>query len=340
LSATGRSKIFARRLWPLLKLLIATSILFVIFRLVPLPDVAGAIASARMEYLLISVPVILLTPYLSAARLKILTDSHGMSLSVREILEVNFVTRFYSLIVPGQLAAGALRWLRLTQIENRKAEILAAILFSRILHLTGLGLLGVIFFAADRQQGGAASSVALLLLIGALLFAVFLLRFGSRSGVEPRQGAGRLHQLVASVKSFRSLSRRDWGRLIGLSLAENLAATVVVYILALAVHVSLPFVVLGWIRAAVQLLVFVPISISGLGVREGSLLLALEPYGVSGANALALSFLLFGIGLLTGLIGGFLELRRHAPRATRRVRADRRDASSRQPGAVAPGDSH
>ena len=327
-----------RRLRPLLKVLIAASILVIIFRFVPLSDVASTIASARIGYLLAAIPIILLIPYLSAKRLKILTDSQGLSLSVREILEVNFVTRFYGLIIPGEFAAGAWRWLRLAQIENRKAEILAAILFSRVLHLAGLGLLGVIFFAADGQHLGAASSVALLLLIGALTFTVFLLRFGSRGSVHPREGAGGMHRLVASAKSFRNLSRRDRSRLIGLSLSENLAATVMVYVLALSMHVSLPFVVLGWIRAAVQLLIFLPISISGLGVREGSLLLALEPYGVAGANAVALSFLLFGVSLFTGLIGGLLELRRHAGSAARRARADRGDARSRRPATAAPGD--
>jgi uncharacterized membrane protein YbhN (UPF0104 family) len=329
-----------QRLRPLLKVLIAASILFIVFRFVPLADVAGTIASARIGYLLAAVPIILLIPYLSARRLKILTDSQGMSLTVRQILEVNFVTRFYGLVMPGELAAGAWRWLRLAQIENRKAEILASILFSRMLHLVGLGLLGVIFFAADGQQGGAVSSVALLMLLGVLSLTVFLLRFGSRSGsgVHPRQGAGGLHRLIASVRSFRNLSRRDWGRLVGLSVAENLVATVMIYVLALAVQVSLPFVVLGWIRAPVQLLVLLPISISGLGVREGSLLLALDPYGVSGANAVALSLILFGASVFTGLIGGILELLRHAGGAARRPPAERRGARAGRPATSASGD--
>jgi len=330
MTSPGRRTISIRRLWPFLKVLIAASILVIIFRFVPLADVASTIASARIGYLLAAVPIILLIPYLSASRLKILTDSQGLSFSVRQILEVNFVTRFYGLIIPGELASGAWRWLRLAQIENRKTEIFTSILFSRMLHLAGLGLLGVIFFAADGHRLGMASSVALLLLIGALTFTVILFRFGSRSSVHPREGAGGMHRLVSSARNFRDLSRRDRRRLIGLSLSENVAATVVVYILALSVQVSLPFVVLGWVRAAVQLLVYLPISVSGLGVREGSLLLALEPYGVAGVDAIALSFLLFGVGLFTGLIGGLLELRRHAGSAARGIRADRRDAPSRR----------
>lgn len=312
MSATGRSKTSARRLWPLLKLLIAVGILTAIFRLVPLTDVFGAIGSAHVAYLLASVPLILLGPYLSAARLKILTDSQGMSLTLPEIAEVNFVTRFYGLAVPGQLATGAIRWLRLTRIEDRKAEILAAILVSRFLHLAGLCLLGAAFFAVELAEGGEASIMGIPLVVGTLGLAGLLLLLATpRARRLPLRPDGRLRRLIATTKSFRNLTRRQLSRAVLLALAENLAATIVVYLLALAVEVSVPFVSLGWIRAAVQLLVFLPISIAGLGVREGGLMLALEPYGVSGANAVALSLLVFAIGLLVGAIGGALELRRH-----------------------------
>lgn len=301
-----------RRFWPLMKLLIAVGILTAIFRFVPLADVFGAIGSARLAYLLASVPLILLGPYLSAARLKILTDSLGMSLTLPEIAEVNFVTRFYGLAIPGQLATGAIRWLRLTRIEDRKAEILAAILFSRFLHLAGLCLLGTAFLAIELVEGGGIPVMGLPLAIGTLALAglLFLLALpGSRR--LPTGAEGRTRRLIGAMRSFRNLSRRQLGRVVVLALAENLAATIVIYLLALSVHITVPLVSLGWIRAAVQVLVFLPISIAGLGVREGGLMLALEPYGVAGANAVALSLLVFAIGLLVGAIGGALELRRH-----------------------------
>jgi uncharacterized membrane protein YbhN (UPF0104 family) len=295
-----------------LKLAMAVGILTAIFRFVPLTDVLGAIGSAHVGYLLASVPLILVGPYLSAARLKILTDSQGMSLTLPEIAEVNFVTRFYGLAVPGQLATGAIRWLRLTRIEDRKAEILAAIFVSRFLHLAGLCLLGTAFFAVELAEGGEASIMGIPLIVASLWLAGLLLLLATpRARRLPLRPEGRLGRLIAATRSFRRLSPRQLGRAVLLALAENLVATIVIYLLALAMEISVPFVSLSWIRAAVQLLVFFPISIAGLGVREGGLMLALEPYGVSGANAVALSLLVFAIGLLVGTIGGALELRRH-----------------------------
>ena len=52
-----------------------------------------------------------------------------------------------------------------------------------------------------------------------------------------------------------------------------------------------------------------PISISGLGVRVGGLIILLDPFRLTDAAAVALSFLLLGRSLLLGVLGALLELR-------------------------------
>ncbi len=55
---------------------------------------------------------------------------------------------------------------------------------------------------------------------------------------------------------------------------------------------------------AVQL---VPISVSGLGVREASLVMLLPGYGVPMEQALSFSLVIFGMLVFSGLIGGLCE---------------------------------
>ena len=50
-----------------------------------------------------------------------------------------------------------------------------------------------------------------------------------------------------------------------------------------------------------------PLSFSGFGIREGGLILLLSPYGIPGAMAVALSFLLYLCRILVGVAGGLLE---------------------------------
>jgi glycosyltransferase 2 family protein len=59
------------------------------------------------------------------------------------------------------------------------------------------------------------------------------------------------------------------------------------------------------------LITMIPISISGLGVREGSLILLLKPYGIGNDDAVAFSFFIFTITVvMIGVIGGLFEGRR------------------------------
>jgi hypothetical protein len=52
-----------------------------------------------------------------------------------------------------------------------------------------------------------------------------------------------------------------------------------------------------------------PLSIGGVGVREGGMILLLRPYWVTPERAVALAFLLLGRDLIGISVGGWLELR-------------------------------
>jgi hypothetical protein len=62
------------------------------------------------------------------------------------------------------------------------------------------------------------------------------------------------------------------------------------------------------IRSVVVLLTVHPISIGGVGVREGALVFTLHAFGVPAHDALAVSILVFATTILApGLAGGVVE---------------------------------
>jgi hypothetical protein len=69
----------------------------------------------------------------------------------------------------------------------------------------------------------------------------------------------------------------------------------------------------------VCILTLLPISLAGVGVREGSMVLLLAPLGVSEDLALCLSMLWFSVLLAVGACGGLVYLFGKFPRP--RVRA-------------------
>ena len=90
----------------------------------------------------------------------------------------------------------------------------------------------------------------------------------------------------------------------------NLALTILLfYMVGRSLDITIAMYTLPWIVAMVYLIYMIPVSISGLGVREGALVLVLPYYGVDPSTAMVFSLILFGLLLLMGLAGGILEIR-------------------------------
>jgi uncharacterized membrane protein YbhN (UPF0104 family) len=58
----------------------------------------------------------------------------------------------------------------------------------------------------------------------------------------------------------------------------------------------------------VSLLMLLPISVNGMGVREGGMVLFLLPLGVDESSAVTLAFLWFATGVAVSLMGGVVYL--------------------------------
>jgi uncharacterized membrane protein YbhN (UPF0104 family) len=97
-------------------------------------------------------------------------------------------------------------------------------------------------------------------------------------------------------------------RAIGWSLLVQMGGSVAVALIARALGVTLPLAVWFAVVPLVALAMVVPLSINGVGVREGGLALLLKPAGVSTDAAVAIGLLWFLATIITGLIGGVLFL--------------------------------
>ncbi|MNL57018.1 hypothetical protein D3C87_1805510 [compost metagenome] len=93
------------------------------------------------------------------------------------------------------------------------------------------------------------------------------------------------------------------------------------YFLILAVGKSVPLpYVLAFVPVMV-LLTGLPLSVNGVGIREGSMVFFLSKVGLGSADALAVGMLSFAMLLLVGAVGGVIHLLEglgvRAPLATR-----------------------
>jgi hypothetical protein len=313
----------------LLRLAVAIAVLTLLFRKVPLGEVATALAHANGLYVLAAIALALATQWMTALRLAQYTTAQGLALSTAQLFQINLAAMFYGLFLPGGNVTGlAIRFYKLSGEKRLSAGAAVSILNDRITATVTLCIIGILFWFLERPAGGRAVLFVMLAILAGLLSLLGLLVTQRKIPIlwQLKQAlsilAGRkLHALRDAVRQSRRLSLRRLILAFALSFVGHLFGIIGYSILAHALGLNVPFITVGWIRSGMILATMIPISISGLGLREGAALLLLEPYGISGQHAVALALLAFAVTVLTpGLLGGALEAARSYPPTRRSSR--------------------
>lgn len=307
----------------LARLLVSGGLLWFILARISFGSVVEVLLRVQWFPLAVGIGFILLTTYAAAIQLKMLTDRQGMTRPLGELVAINLATSFYGLFLPGYLAGGVLRWYKLARSEQRPLEALATLVYNRLLELAAAVGLGLVFWLADplARSSWLVPVVFALLLLGLVGFqgvvaypplTTALVRLLHRTGI-PRLAPARVRARArAAFETGTRLGRVSPATLAApaaVCVARHLLGVLLFMCFARALGLPLTFTNLGWVRSVLLLVGLLPVSLGGLGVREGSLVVLLHPYQVPAADALAFGFLLFARDLLTGAAGGLLEAR-------------------------------
>ena len=246
---------------------------------------------------------------LSATRWRLVLGADDAP-SFGRLLRLYLVGQFFSLFLPTSVGGDAVRAVAVSRGARRPAWAVSSVVFERFLGVLALlGMLalggwmapGVFRASAGRATLGirpGAAEVA----IGLLLLAIVGL-----TGWRMVRRSARIRRVAGEAAAlWTGLAARPgaFGAALGVSLGVQ-GAYVAAW-MALAAGLRLP---VGWGEMLVfvpfvSLAAMVPVTVAGIGVREGAWALLLAPYGVAAADAVAFSLLYFLAFCLIGAIGG------------------------------------
>jgi uncharacterized membrane protein YbhN (UPF0104 family) len=303
-----------------LRLAVAAALLAHLFGRIDAGAVRDVIGRARAVPVLGAFGATLAAHLVAAVRLRLLARAQGLPATILELFALNLAAVFYGLFLPGgNLAGTVVRTWTLARGTGRYAATGVTVLVDRIAATVPLCVLGLLFWVVDAPPGaGAALALLLAATAGVAVLSLALLggRLGSLAtrlaGLRRFPDAGRPTGGAArALTTLRGLPARTAALVAGLSTAATVLGIVGTWWLALALGIAVPFAALAWIRSAVMLLAMLPVTISGLGVREGAAVALLGPYGVSAEHALALALLMFGVTVVAvGIVGAVIEAAR------------------------------
>jgi len=285
--------------WLIVRIVASIVLLALVLHLAGVQGVAETVKGINSLYLLPAIALVIAFKWLTALRLKLLVCHLGMTPTTWQVNRINFISAFYSLMLPGYLAGGAIRWFMLSRINQMPAQALAGMVYDRLgdtITLLGLGLLA--FLLVMPPESSTARLTLSLVLFG--LIAGYLMCANARLLVLLKRGVpmkhnrigGSVSKLFTSFQHFADLRPGEHCWLWGWAIGSNLLNGFLVYCVALSLGLPLGYLDCLWIVALWILAGMLPISISGLGVREGATVVMLIPLGVSAAESVSFSLLL------------------------------------------------
>ncbi|RJP85053.1 MAG: UPF0104 family protein [Desulfobacteraceae bacterium] len=298
------------------KLIISCVILLILYQYIPFTKFSRLLGRVSREQLLAACFAFLLGQIILTFRLKVLTDKHRLSLGITKLLDINFTAQFYKLFIPGGTITSILvRSYKLKQASNKLDSVVSIILFDRLISTFGVFIGGAIFWSFHQEwlpKNIWGAFLAILIAMGGLYFCTAIITGIFQFFIHLSVGgtiSTKIHLWTNALIKFKELSITDALIIFTLTLLSHLLGVLVFVLLASSLNIPLNFISMGWIRAAVMTSTMLPVTFAGLGVRDGSMVYLLGLYGVSGHEALAMSFLIFIVTVFIGaVIGGIWEL--------------------------------
>lgn len=239
-----------------------------------------------------------------------------------DLLALNYISMFYSIFVPGQSSGELIKGLKLASKEGAVQKVWVPIFIDKITNLLIIFVIGFIAILYDnvlRKNTLIFFTIAsLTLLLGLITIILFSEKTGNIAKILKDIFVKLLKKLKFDpniVKDFSISYFEDYKNhkllmieTILWSFLIKLPHILVYYYLANSLNINLSLIQSAWLFAIVSVATLIPISFSGLGVREGTVVVLLSQIGIQSYTALSLSMLIFIIGLVSGLIGGVFEM--------------------------------
>jgi uncharacterized protein (TIRG00374 family) len=271
----------------------------------------------------VSLVLMCATLMLGVARWRMVLEVQGLHLAVGRATGICFVAHFFNSFLLGSTGGDLMKaYYAARETHHKKTEAVVTVFVDRLIGLWAMLLFAALMMLPNaplilRHQELSAPALLILLMLGALSAVLGVAFWGGVSRRFPR-ARHWLRKLPKGELVERSLdSCRQFGKhnrfllkTVAISVVINTVWVLQVLVLAAGLGLRISPAALFVIVPIVFCISALPITPSGLGVRENLfvLMLAIPEIGVPKTSALSLSLLAYASSLFWSLVGGVVYL--------------------------------
>lgn len=261
---------------------------------------------------------IILIPILAAARWNVFLSLIGIQVPFIELLKINFESIFWGTFLPSSDGFAAIR---LYKIERKFPEIPgrggSTVIAEKLIGFCVLCLLALIF-SIHLKIVPNMILIRLIIFLILLILLVLIFVISKKSSAEFISNFLFKHKLSTKISIFISNLHDSLVKLPKLRLIVSSVPLIIIIQICTFINVYLLFKVLGIeisisnhlaIVPVIQIISLIPLTLSGLGIREGVFVYFYSFLGIKPEIAFAVSILNFLIlNGIPAVIGGIISL--------------------------------
>lgn len=310
-----------------LRLLLSLGLLALLFVLIDREAFLNTLLSVNPAYYVIGLAIYFSSMFLWAVRWHLFIRASGENVPFWRAVTTLGIGIFYSMFLPTVIGTDVGRMYELGRDEsNKKSKVVSGVLLDRLMGLITLCVIAVVALIVGGEY--LADDGIAPIIIGALIFVVVgWFVFFNRTIIEVifrlvfrLPLINRLENGIREVyEALYHLHNRPRLLLLtgGVSLLVTASDTLAALFAAWAIGIDIDPIYFFIFMPIIWLILVIPISISGLGVREGAFVFFFTQVGVSAADAVAISLLVYTFSLIVGMVGGVLLVRLSVSQAAR-----------------------
>lgn len=276
-------------------------------------EIVRVLQRAQVGYLLAAVALWFVIQLLNVYKWSLLNRAQGLVIPFRRLLDVYYMGMFFNTFLPSGFGGDALRAYELSRMSKQGGSSVASVAIDRFTSLYALLLVATVsrYFAPPDWQVMPLSWLISLDAVAAIAFwaacrEAWLRQIAAWPLFEKRPGVVRFLGDMAS--SLGALSGAPVAVLVtlGISVLYQFLNVVLHFLLLLALGLSVTFAYTACFLPLLVLVASLPLSINGLGIREGGFVYFLGKAGVPAADAVSVGIMSLGMLLLSGLVGAII----------------------------------
>jgi uncharacterized membrane protein YbhN (UPF0104 family) len=295
-----------KKITPLIKIFVSFTVLAIIFRKVNFNEVINLLHSMKIGYFFLAVCIFIVIVFLGSIRWRLLIsiDKSVYIPSAVKLFLLNLMGFFFNYILPGMIGGDAVKGYCIYK-ETKNIHLSVGSLFMDryigFMTLIFLGLLALPFGIGKIKGSGvewAVPAITFISITASLFF--FLFRIGNNL-----QPVKNIYEYFGKLRKSPKVILQA----IFLSIIIHVLVITSAYLISIGMRAHISLLEFFLFLPIITTITAVPISISGLGLREGAFVILLGIIGVPSDMAVAISLGWYLSCIASTIPGVFIYIR-------------------------------